>query len=74
MNFSNSARLESGRPVVKIRVVVHVLWNNQEQNISEEQVHSQINVLNRDFRATNPHLANVPSAFGTTGTAKNLSI
>ncbi|MDA2358998.1 zinc metalloprotease [Bacillus cereus] len=61
--FLNSARLESERPVVKIPVVVHVVWNTEEQNISDEQVHSQIEVLNRDFRATNPDVANVPSAF-----------
>lgn len=61
--FLNSARLESERPVVKIPVVVHVVWNTEEQNISDEQVQSQIDVLNRDFRATNPDIANVPSAF-----------
>ncbi|AIW84306.1 ulilysin [Bacillus mycoides] len=62
--FLNSPRLASSeRPVVKIPVVVHVLWNTEEQNISDEQVHSQIDVLNRDFRATNPDMADVPSAF-----------
>lgn len=61
--FLNSARIESERPVVKIPVVVHIVWNTEEQNISDEQVHSQIDVLNRDFRATNPDIANVPSAF-----------
>ncbi|HDR7068293.1 TPA: zinc metalloprotease [Bacillus cereus] len=61
--FLNSARLESERPVVKIPVVVHIVWNTEEQNISDEQVHSQIDVLNRDFRATNPDIANVPSTF-----------
>ncbi|HDR3652465.1 TPA: zinc metalloprotease [Bacillus anthracis] len=62
-DFMNSARIESERPVVKIPVVVHIVWNTEEQNISDEQVHSQIDVLNRDFRATNPDIANVPSAF-----------
>ncbi|PHB10152.1 zinc metalloprotease [Bacillus wiedmannii] len=61
--FLNSARLESERPVVKIPVVVHIVWNTEEQNIPDEQVHSQIDVLNRDFRAKNPDIANVPSAF-----------
>ncbi|HDR8434880.1 TPA: zinc metalloprotease [Bacillus cereus] len=62
--FLNNARLASSeRPVVKIPVVVHVVWNTEEQNISEKQVNSQIDVLNRDFRATNSDVANVPSAF-----------
>ena len=36
---------------VRIPVVVHVVWNTDAQNISDEQVHSQIEVLNQDFRA-----------------------
>ncbi|MGD6869229.1 zinc metalloprotease [Bacillus cereus] len=61
--YLNSARVQEERPVVKIPVVVHVVWNTEEQNISEEQVHSQIDVLNLDFRAANPDIANVPSVF-----------
>ncbi|PRT27459.1 zinc metalloprotease [Bacillus thuringiensis] len=61
--YVNSARVQEERPVVKIPVVVHVVWNTEEQNISEEQVHSQIDVLNLDFRAANPDIANVPSVF-----------
>ncbi|MEI4803744.1 zinc metalloprotease [Bacillus sp. NPDC077411] len=61
--YFNSLRLEAERAVVKIPVVVHVVWNTDEQNISDEQIHSQIDVLNRDFRATNPDITNVPSAF-----------
>lgn len=54
--------LES-RAVVEIPVVVHVVWNSQEENISDEQIHSQIEVLNKDFRATNTEVADVPSVF-----------
>ncbi|PFD40738.1 zinc metalloprotease [Bacillus cereus] len=61
--YLNSARVQEERPIVKIPVVVHVVWNTEEQNISEEQVHSQIDVLNLDFRAANPDIANVPSVF-----------
>ncbi|PEQ32299.1 zinc metalloprotease [Bacillus thuringiensis] len=61
--YLNSARVQEERPVVKIPVVVHVVWNTEEQNISEEQVHSQIDVLNLDFRAANPDITNVPSVF-----------
>lgn len=39
--------------VVTIPVVVHVLYNNSSENISDAQVLSQISVLNDDFRRTN---------------------
>jgi hypothetical protein len=61
--YLTSARIQAERRAVKIPVVVHVVWNTEEQNISDEQIHSQIDVLNLDFRATNPDIANVPSAF-----------
>jgi hypothetical protein len=40
--------------VTRIPVVVHVVWNTPQQNISDAQITSQIDVLNRDFRRTNP--------------------
>jgi hypothetical protein len=48
---------------ITIPVVVHVLYNNASQNISDAQVLSQLIVLNRDFRGANPDLVNVPSYF-----------
>ena len=45
----------------RIPVVVHVVSNTAEQDISDEQVVSQIDVLNRDFRATNPDISAVPA-------------
>lgn len=41
--------------VVNIPVVVQVIYNNSTENISDAQVLSQINVLNEDFRRTNPY-------------------
>jgi hypothetical protein len=46
-----------------IPVVVHVVYNTAAENISMAQINSQIKVLNRDFRATNPDKANVPAPF-----------
>lgn len=43
-----------------INVVVHVLYHTEEENISEEQIHSQIEVLNRDFRSRNDDVGRVP--------------
>ncbi len=39
--------------VVTIPVVVHVVYSNSTENISDAQIQSQIQVLNRDFRRTN---------------------
>ncbi|SDX81146.1 Pregnancy-associated plasma protein-A [Geodermatophilus africanus] len=49
--------------VAHIPVVVHVVHNTDAQDISDDQVLSQIDVLNRDFRATNPDVSLVPPAF-----------
>ncbi|GIM29981.1 zinc metalloprotease [Clostridium polyendosporum] len=47
--------------VVKIPIVIHVVWNKPDQNISIAQIKSQIDVLNRDFRAQNLDVSQVPS-------------
>jgi hypothetical protein len=49
--------------VYNIPVVVHVVYNTTAQNISDAQIQSQINVLNKDFRRTNTDASNTPSAF-----------
>jgi hypothetical protein len=46
-------------PVV-IPTIVHVVYNTDEQNISEEQVKSQMKVLNADYSATNADKTKVP--------------
>ncbi len=49
-------RAKFGRPretLIRIPVVVHVLYNNDQQNISDRQILSQIEALNRDFLRTN---------------------
>jgi len=39
--------------VITIPVVVHVIYSNSNENISDAQIQSQIDVLNEDFRRTN---------------------
>src|SRR5687767_6571744 len=39
--------------VIRIPVVVHILYKNDWENVSDEQVYSQIEALNRDFRKKN---------------------
>ena len=48
---------------ITIPVVVHILYHTDKENISDDQIHSQIDVLNRDFRAQNPDIANTPSVW-----------
>ncbi len=38
---------------VYIPVVVHVLWNDPIENVSDAQIQSQIDILNEDFRLLN---------------------
>ncbi|WP_328522454.1 M43 family zinc metalloprotease [Kribbella sp. NBC_00359] len=49
--------------IARIPCVVHVVWNTAAQNISQAQIDSQIDVLNRDYRATNPDTSIVPPVF-----------
>ncbi|MBL7814646.1 MAG: T9SS type A sorting domain-containing protein [Saprospiraceae bacterium] len=53
----------SERTVINIPVVVHVVYNSAVENISDAQVQSQIDVLNRDFRRLNAEVAAIPSTF-----------
>src|SRR5690606_5058402 len=46
-----------------IPVVVHVLYQTAAQNIPDEQVKSQIAVLNDDFRMRNDDISTAPGAF-----------
>jgi hypothetical protein len=68
--IENHARLYEGgvvaaaRPgVTRIAVVVHVVSSTAAQNISDAQIASQIDVLNRDYRRTNPDVNNTPAPF-----------
>ncbi|KAB1160462.1 T9SS type A sorting domain-containing protein [Tenacibaculum aiptasiae] len=44
--------------IITIPVVVHVLYTNSTNNISDAQILSQIDVLNKDFRRTNTDKTN----------------
>ena len=46
-----------------IPVVVHIIHDNGEENISDEQVHDAIEVLTRDFRKQNPDTSGIVDAF-----------
>jgi hypothetical protein len=42
---------------------VHVVHNTATQNISDAQIQSQIDVLNKDYRKTNADIASLPAVF-----------
>lgn len=69
-NFTNRV-IQSGQidreqalnGLIRIPVVVHVVYNDSAQNISDAQIQSQIEVLNEDFRKLNSDAVNVPEEF-----------
>jgi hypothetical protein len=51
------------KTIITIPVVVHVVWNTNAENISDAQIFSQIDVLNKDYRRTNTDAINTPSVW-----------
>ncbi len=49
--------------VIHIPVVVHVLYHNTQQSISDAQIKSGLQALNRDFRRRNADTVNTPEPF-----------
>jgi hypothetical protein len=70
-DFIQSARMARGQgndglpaaSLIRIPVVVHILYNTPDQNLSDQQVRSQLDALNRDFRRLNADSANTPLRF-----------
>lgn len=63
-------RLVNGK--IEIPVVVNVLYRTAAQNISDAQIQSQIDVLNKDFNALNSDYNSVPALFS--GVKANVGI
>lgn len=49
--------------VIVVPVVIHVLYNNAVQNISDEQIKAQLLALNLDYRRRNNDTAKTPQPF-----------
>ncbi len=69
LNQSNVSR--SINTVYTIPVVVHVIYNPNQLNISDAQIQSQIDVLNEDFSRTNANASNTPLPFASIASATN---
>ena len=61
-NSANNSKTTAGT-VNTIGVVVHVVYKNTAQNISDNQILAQIDVLNKDYRRQNTDASNTPAAF-----------
>ncbi|MFK8055253.1 MAG: M43 family zinc metalloprotease [Saprospiraceae bacterium] len=60
-NRQNSG--QESRVVETVSVVVHVLYKNATENISDAQIESQLEVLNEDFRKLNSNASQTASGF-----------
>ena len=62
--FDQAKQMQAGpRTTLTIPVVVHVVWNQPEENLSDELIEAQIQVLNEDFNRMNADTGNLRSMF-----------
>jgi hypothetical protein len=69
-NKSQYRLLQDG--TIEIPVYFHVLYRTADENITNEQLQSQIDVLNEDFNEANPDVKKVPAHFA--GVVTNVKI
>jgi hypothetical protein len=63
IHIKQTSRAGLRRGIGTICCVVHVVYNTSEQNISDEQIYSQFEVLNRCYRNLDSDAQNVPTPF-----------
>ena len=68
---SQSNSLSAEKTIV-IPVVVHVVFNDPTENISEVQIRSQIDALNADFSRSNTDISKVPAVFAKRAASVNI--
>jgi hypothetical protein len=59
--ISSTAR--ENQPLITIPVVIHILYNNAEENVPDVFITSQLDLLNRAFRRQNADSNNTPLRF-----------
>jgi len=59
----NYDAINQQKVIYNIPTVVHVVYRNASENVSNAQIISQINALNKDYRKLNTDVSNVPSAW-----------
>ncbi len=58
---------------VTIPVVVHVIYKNPSENIADQQIFSQIDVLNEDYKALNVDISKIPTIWQNTTASAHIS-
>jgi hypothetical protein len=61
------------RKLITIQCVVHVVHKTDEENISDEQIQSQIDVLNADYRGTNADRSKIPDPWTSLAADPNIA-
>ena len=63
--FISQPQLKTRSGLIAVPVVVHIVYRNANsiENISDEQILSQLDVLNKDYRHLNEDRTNTPSVF-----------
>ena len=60
---ASRAKARFTQPVTQIPVVFHVVYKSSEENITDAQILSQIEVLNQDYRRRNADSVKTPATF-----------
>jgi hypothetical protein len=63
INNKLSSTILVDRAVTTIPIVVHIIWNTADENISDAQIASQLEVLNEDYRRTNVEIPSIHPLF-----------
>ena len=61
--IADSKQWEKDGEIYRIPVVVHIIYNQDKENLSDELIQSQIDVLNEDFRRMNEDTFKTRSEF-----------
>lgn len=62
-NHSQLKDTQDNDTIYRIPVVVHIVYNSPDENVSDDLVHSQIARLNRDYRRLNENAEDTRSEF-----------
>ncbi len=69
INFTTTSRLSSvardtsSNEIIYIPVIIHVIYKSTDQNLSTDQILSQLKSLNDDYSGTNADSKNIPVVF-----------
>lgn len=63
---------ETNTSIIQIPVVIHVLYNKFEDSLTDEQILSQIEVLNRDYQLLNDEVNTIPDEFTPVASGTNI--